>query len=106
MREMVYLWLTGALLVLIPKKRGKGFLRQPMYHKYTPESDLIATAARCDVSGLDGYLTFECGTRITVYLELREEFIAKIQPTLERIYGCPMREAATRDEFFDLQTSR
>lgn len=102
MREMVYLWLSGSLLVLIPKKRGKGFLKSPMYHNYTPASEMIADAAKCDIFGLDGHLDFECGTGVTVYQENREQFLSRVRPVLERIYKCPLREAGTRDEFFYL----
>lgn len=102
MREMIYLWLSGSLFILIPKKRGTGFLKQPMYHNYTPEYELISDSAKCDVFGLDGHLTFECGTGITTYPENREKFLSSIQPILERIYKCPLREAKTRDEFFSL----
>jgi hypothetical protein len=102
MREMIYLWLFGSLLVLIPKKRGKGFLKQPIYHNYTPESEAITVAANCDVFGLDGHLEFECGTDITTYQETREKFLSKISPVLERIYECKLREAKNRDEFYCL----
>lgn len=92
-RELLYCWVANVFAVLVPKKRGAGFLRVPYGHHHNAKLTAIGDAARCDICGLDGALEFECGGRIFHGGEtLRKEFSAVVVPLLEGYYGVPARE--------------
>jgi hypothetical protein len=54
--------LSTSLMLLIPKKRGKGFLKSPVYHESTPLTEFISDEFHCDCFGLDGYLDLKIDT--------------------------------------------
>ena len=51
---------NGNLMLAVPKKRGKGFLRQPVGHHVTDFTKFLNTLPNVkDFWGLDGYLNLE-----------------------------------------------
>ena len=82
--ELLFCWVAGQLSVLVPKKRGSGFLRVIYGHHHNQALTEIANAAQSDVFGLDGALDFVCGGK--VYhggASIRAEYAEKIIPRLE-----------------------
>lgn len=100
MRELLYNWSSEALDVLVPKKRGEGFLMVPYGHHHDRGLSSIEDEARCLLTGLDGYLNFYTGLEITCYPEKRAEFASRIMPLLEKHYNCSSREIE-KDEFWE-----
>lgn len=52
---------TSSINFLVPKKRGKGFLRQPVGHHVNNLSIFVADELGCDCVGLEGALSLEIG---------------------------------------------
>ena len=98
-RELLYYWDSGNLNVLVPKKRGEGFLAVPLGHHHDPFFSHLETKLESDICGLDGYLAIDCGSKIATYPEKRKQFEALALPTLESKYGCKAREIWST-EFF------
>ncbi len=98
-KEILYCWVTNGLSVLIPKKRGEGFLRSPYGHHYDSALGHIAYAAGVDVVGLDGSLDFDFRAAYVNH-EQRAAAIAKVIPALEKHYGMTSREVDA-DEFWE-----
>lgn len=57
----IYTWDLAGLMVLIPKKRGRGFLRCPLHHHYVAALSDIEIEECVDLCGLDGYLQLNYG---------------------------------------------
>ena len=96
-KTLLYCWVAQNLCVLVPKKRGEGYLKMPYGHHHNMALTDIANDARddahVDVMGLDGALEFECGGRIFHGGEVvRKEFSSKVIPRLEEHYGYASRE--------------
>lgn len=101
-KELLYCWTANGFNVLVPKRRGSGFLKAPYGHHADKGLDAIATAARCDVFGLDGALEFECkGAVFHGGKAVRGEFTATVVPRLEAHYGLTAREVS-ESEFWRL----
>lgn len=98
-RELLYCFHAETFEVLVPTKRGGGFLLVPYGHHNNPELSRIGDKARCEVSGLDGSLSFDCGLKVTCYNARKAELVALVMPLLEAHYKCKSREV-TRDEFW------
>lgn len=81
----VYIWNGSGLNVLIPKKRGTGYLRQPYGHHSIAELNEVAYDENCDLSGLDGCLTLEYG--MTTDHQKRAEIVARVMPRLAEHYA-------------------
>lgn len=96
-----YCWVADALQVLVPKKRGFGFLRVPYGHHPIPGLNEVAELAGCDVFGLDGALCFENRGAFHGPSEGRKAFEAIVIPALERHYGYASAPA-TVEEFWAL----
>lgn len=77
------MWDLGGLNVLIPKRRGTGYLRVPYGHHNDPKLNRIADAIRADVCGLDGYLAFE----ISLSRQDRERIVGIVLPMLAAHFG-------------------
>lgn len=81
--------------VLIPKRNGKGWLRVPAGHHACERTSDIERVLKCDVCGLDGTLTIECGSTISTYRESRLEFERVALPLISRWFGVmPGREVS------------
>lgn len=100
-RELLYCFDLRNLNVLVPKKRGEGFLAVPYGHHYDAKLDAIATKAGCDVTGLDGHLAFDCGASVAVNTAAAHTYAAKIMPLLAAHYACSFR-AVSPGEFHRL----
>ena len=99
-KELLYFWMSTTLEVLVPKKVGSGFLKVPYGHHRNAAFSQIERAADCDIFGLDGSLSFQCGIAVACHEEGRRNFEAKVMPELERHYGWPAREV-TSTEFWE-----
>lgn len=90
---LLYSWAASNFHVLVPKKRGAGYLAVPYGHHPNPGLDQIAARVRVDVTGLDGALCFECGGAVFHGGDAaRAAFASKIMPALEAHYGMASRE--------------
>lgn len=87
-KTLLYCWTHKTFSVLVPKKRGNGFLRVPYGHHNDVNINAIGDAVGVDIIGLDGALDFECGDN--VYYgdnNVRKSFEDIVIPMLERHYG-------------------
>lgn len=84
MSEAVFIWDMSGLLVLIPKRRGSGYLKSPLYHNYVPELNRIECDERVDMCGLDGYLQLEYGY---IDHDERQAIVDRVLPRLAAHYG-------------------
>lgn len=92
-KELLYCWVAKTLSVLVPKKRGEGYLKVPYGHHHIMALTDIANDADVDVTGLDGALEFECGWKIFHGGEAtRKDLSSKVIPRLETHYGYAARE--------------
>lgn len=98
-KELLCSWVAGQFCVLVPKRRGAGFLRVPYGHHFDEALDDIASTVSCDVFGLDGMLEFECGGSTYHDQVAREVFFKKVVPRLEAHYGVLAREVS-QSEFW------
>ena len=90
---LLYSWVANNFHVLVPKRRGSGYLSAPYGHHPIPGLDAVATSAGVDVTGIDGALCFECGGGVFHGSdEIRSAFAAKVVPPLELHYGMASRE--------------
>ena len=90
---LLYSWVANNFHVLVPKKRGVGYLAVPYGHHPIPGLDQIAARAMVDVTGLDGALCFACGGAVFHGGDaVRAAFAAKVMPALEAYYGMASRE--------------
>jgi hypothetical protein len=100
-RELLYSWSLSTLEVLVPKKRGEGFLAQPLGHHFNKSLCLIETKLGCDICGLEGHLEIQCGMKVAVYDDKRTEFTGRAMALLSDHYGVPYREIP-RGELYDI----
>ncbi|MDR9839672.1 MULTISPECIES: hypothetical protein [Herbaspirillum] len=98
-KELLCCWVAGQFCVLVPKRRGSGFLRVPYGHHFDEGLDDIASTVSCDVFGLDGMLEFECGGSTYHDQVARERFFKQVVPRLETHYGVLAREVS-QSEFW------
>lgn len=78
----------GIVMILVPKKRGTGFLKAPFGHHQGPLSKVEAEIG-FDLWGLDGSLDVQTGSFAH---EDKDELLARIMPPLEAHYGMGWRE--------------
>lgn len=99
---LLYCWVAANFHVLVPKKRGAGYLAVPYGHHQNQGLDRIGDLAGVDVTGLDGALCFECGGKVFHGGDCaRAAFVAKVIPPLEVHYGMASREISV-NEFWRL----
>jgi len=96
-KELLFLWDSHFLNVLIPKTRGDGYLKVPAGHHINERISHFEDFIECDVFGLDGMLSIDCGSAIATYPETRLLFENKAMPELSRVYGFPWREASHKE---------
>ena len=77
----IYFWSSGGLNIAIPKRRGTGYLAQPLGHHYVEALSDIENSEHIDICGLDGYLALEY--RYT-NLNKRAEIVARVMPRLAK----------------------
>lgn len=98
-KVMIWTWAGGNLVVLIPKKRGSGFLKTPYWHNVDPAlEDIRDELGGVDIFGLDGHLEFvlSMGKRQET---VSDDFAEKAIALLEAHYGYPSKESYS--EFFE-----
>ncbi len=83
--EAIYMWDRGGLNILIPKRRGAGYLKCPIGHHPVAALSDIEVAVSADFCGLDGYLQVEYIR--TVPQDKEAEAVAKIMPMLASYFG-------------------
>lgn len=82
----IWAWQLTTLEILIPKQRGAGWLKCPAGHHASKRINAIEDAAGCDVCGIDGTLTVECGIRVAGDDELRRALEARLFPVISHEY--------------------
>ena len=87
MSEAIYMWDRGGLNILIPKRRGTGYLKVPFGHHAVSGLNDIECAVSADFDGLEGYLSVEYIHRPHGYSKSEEEAVALIMPMLAKHYG-------------------
>lgn len=88
-KELLYAWVANGFHVLVPKKRGEGYLKVPYGHHHDEALTDIANGVGCDVCGLDGSLEFEGPDTSRLYNGSAGEkaaFVAHVIPRLEAHY--------------------
>lgn len=73
--------------VLVPKKRGTGYLKTPLYHNANALSSL-AYEIGYDIYGLDGSLDIQTGF---IGRDQRDALLEKIMPLLAQHYNMTWR---------------
>lgn len=97
-KQLLWCWVASGFQVLVPKRRGNGFLRVPYGHHHDAALDAIGALVGVDVFGLDGALFFECsGSVFHGAPVVREAFAGKVVPALERHYGWSALEISVSD---------
>ncbi len=99
--DKTLLWLidggSSSIYVLVPKKRGTGYLKQPYGHRSNAAlDDAINRVKDCDVFGLDGYLEI-CAN---VDEDENKVLAVAMMDSLSTYYQFPHREVS-RVEFFE-----
>ena len=87
MSEAIYMWDRGGLNILIPKRRGTGYLKCPIGHHSVPVLTDIENTVGADFCGLDGYLQVNYIRRPYGHAKSEAEATAKIMPLLARHFG-------------------
>jgi hypothetical protein len=78
------MWDLSGLSVLIPKRRGTGYLRYPLGHHRVEKLADIEYDEGIDLCGIDGYLQLEYGYRKP---DERREIEARVMPKLAAHFG-------------------
>ena len=102
-KKLYFTFQADGLLVLVPKKRGNGFLKTPYGHHTIQALDDIldqATLLAKNLYGLDGYLYFQVKT----YSGDEEKIAPILMPLLETYYGF-VSEYVGNSLFFDILKS-
>lgn len=85
-KEMLVAFFLGRVEVLIPKKRGEGFLKMPVGHHDNAISRFMRRNTSFDVSGLDGSLEIEIGQYHSIPRDKEQDFVRRnIQPLAEHL---------------------
>lgn len=83
-----YCWVYYNFSVLVPKKRGIGYLKSPYGHHHIERLSEIGHQVGCDICGLDGSLDFEVPSRLYCSMgDEKTEFEQRLMPLLEKYYG-------------------
>jgi len=96
-KKLLYCWVLQGFDVLVPKRRGEGFLKTPLGHHANEGLSYIEMAARCNLHGLDGALHFDCDRNFFGGEEQRKEFVSTVVPMLEDHYGLASEEIHAAD---------
>lgn len=92
-KKLIWSWVGGNLVVLIPKKRGNGYLKTPYWHKIDPAlEDIRHQLGDVDIFGLDGHLEFVLSYSSRAG-STPDSFAEKAIPLLVAHYGWPAEES-------------
>ncbi len=97
--KALYLWNGSGLNVLVPKKRGKGYLKVPFGHHPVPALSDIEVSESVDMDGLDGMLTLQYG--YTYPDSKRQAIVDRVMPRLAEVFKFKEWEEVSNDAFFD-----
>jgi hypothetical protein len=89
---------VGRVELLIPKKRGHGFLKVPLGHHYNGLARVCANLGY-DAYGLDGSLEIEIGSSHSIADKNRPEFLRRVVRPIARHLGFPFR-VVEQDEYW------
>lgn len=81
MSEAIYMWDLGGLNILIPKRRGEGYLKVPYSHHAVPALSDIEHREGVDMDGLDGYLSLDYRY---VHPDDRQAIVDRVMPRLAK----------------------
>ena len=98
-KEMLVCKLEGRVEVLIPKRRGAGFLKAPLGHHMNPLAEL-GHKFEFDFMGLDGALEIYGGCMSSLRAEEFEVVLSQVIPAISALNGFPFRVVG-RDEFYE-----
>lgn len=99
-KEILVAFFQKQVSLLIPKKRGVGFLRQPLGHHACPLS-LLAYDLRYDMFGLDGSLDIELGRGNGCLNDKQQaDFCTEIVVPIAKLFNFPYRVVDIH-EFWD-----
>ena len=87
MSEAIYMWDRGGLNVLIPKRRGTGYLKCPLGHHVVKALSDVESDVGCDLCGLDGYLQVDYYHRPHGRSKSEAEATTLIMPMLAKHFG-------------------
>lgn len=96
-KQLLVYFTSLQVMILVPKRRGEGFLKTPFGHHVGPLSQVEAEIG-FDLWGLDGSLDVQTGP--TGRYD-KAELLARIMPPLCTHYGMTYREV-DHDEFWTL----
>lgn len=90
------------VMILVPKRRGEGFLAAPFGHHNNPALSNVAYEIGYDLFGLEGHLEVDTGS---LYREAdkaggMDKFLERIMTPISLHYGMPWRQVG--EEFWDL----
>lgn len=104
--KLLFCWVAEGLQVLVPKRRGTGFLSVPYGHHADKALDEIAALANCDLFGLDGALYFDCGWDVVHGQKgTQDEFLERVRKPLEAHYKRPS-QLIDANTFYELNPHR
>jgi hypothetical protein len=86
-KAFLWAWLHRSLEVLVPRQRGKGWLKVPAGHHAEKRVRELEIVSGVDVYGLDGTLSFQCEIYSNESDE-RKAFEALVFPVIETHYKC------------------
>ncbi|ENI4487358.1 hypothetical protein ABXZ88_003230 [Vibrio fluvialis] len=98
-KELLWMYLNDGIDVLVPKKRGLGYLRQPYGHHSNPLLDdavwRVKGCEQIDIFGLDGNLTL----RVNQYEfdDPKRILATALMDSLSTYYGWPHREVTPKE---------
>lgn len=75
------MWDAGGLNILIPKRRGTGYLKVPYGHHAVKGLSDIESSELVDMDGLDGYLTLEYRY---VHPDEQQALVDRVMPKLAK----------------------
>lgn len=96
-KELLYIFRERGIHILVPKKRGEGFLRTPIGHHQSPLSHL-AYKIGYDLFGLDGEIFVDSGY---IGKDDKPRMIERVLEPISQLLGFPHREIS-RQEYYDL----
>lgn len=96
-KELLYIFRERSIHILVPKKRGEGFLRTPIGHHRSPLSDLSYKIG-FDMFGLDAEIFVDTGY---VWEDKKPQLVERVLKPISELLGFPYREIS-HTEFHDL----